>query len=117
MDGRKGSSRQVAHRLSEAERQGILLICKEPQYASLLPGQIVPILADHGQLYRRGRALLPQEPRPVPLLSARGPNPGIYLDFPYLPTSVKGIWLYLYLVIDVWVPQGGGLECGGLLGF
>lgn len=22
--------------------------------------------------------------------------------FYYLPTSVKGIWLYLYLVIDVW---------------
>ena len=23
-------------------------------------------------------------------------------DISYLPTSVRGIWLYLYLVIDVW---------------
>jgi transposase InsO family protein len=23
-------------------------------------------------------------------------------DITYLPTTVRGIWLYLYLVIDVW---------------
>jgi len=23
-------------------------------------------------------------------------------DISYLPTTVRGIWLYLYLVIDVW---------------
>ena len=48
VDGRKGSSRHVAHRLSEEERQRILLTCNEPQYASLPPGQIVPDLADQG---------------------------------------------------------------------
>lgn len=47
-DGRKGSSRQVAHRLSEEERQRILLTCNEAKYASLPPGQIVPDLADQG---------------------------------------------------------------------
>jgi len=119
VDGRKGSSRHVAHRLSEEERQRILLTCNEPQYASLPPGQIVPDLADqgiyigsersfyrvlhaHGQLHRRGRARLPQEPRPVPRLRATGPNQVWSWDISYLPTSVKGIWLYLYLVIDVW---------------
>jgi transposase InsO family protein len=119
VDGRKGSSRHVAHRLSEEERQRILLTCNEPRYASLPPGQIVPDLADqgiyigsersfyrvlhaHGQLHRRGRARLPQEPRPVPRLRATGPNQVWSWDISYLPTSVKGIWLYLYLVIDVW---------------
>jgi hypothetical protein len=36
----------VGHRLSEEERQRILLTCNQPEYASLPPGQIVPVLAD-----------------------------------------------------------------------
>jgi hypothetical protein len=68
-----------------------LLTCNEPQYSSLPPAQIVPDLADqgryigsersfyrilhaHGQAQRRGRARLPQQPRPVPRLRADGPN-------------------------------------------
>ena len=39
VDGRKGSSRHVSHRLSVEEGQRILLTCNEPQYASLPPGQ------------------------------------------------------------------------------
>jgi len=42
-DRRKGSDRLVGHRLSEEERQRILLTCNQPEYASLPPGQIVPI--------------------------------------------------------------------------
>ena len=45
-DRRKGSPRLVSHRLSEEERQRILLTCNQPEYASLPPGQIVPALAD-----------------------------------------------------------------------
>jgi hypothetical protein len=48
VDRRKGSRRYVAHRLSEEERQRILLTCNEPEFAALPPGQIVPILADRG---------------------------------------------------------------------
>ena len=103
VDGRKGSARKVAHRLSVEECQRILLTCNEPKYASLPPGQIVPDLADqgiyigsersfyrvlhaHGQLHRR----------------ADGPKQVWSWDISYLPTSVKGIWLYLYLVVDIW---------------
>jgi len=92
VDRRKGSHRHVAHRLSEEERQRILLTCNEPEFAALPPGQIVPVLADrglyigsersfyrvlhaHGQVHRRGRARPPQEPRPVPRLRAIAPNP------------------------------------------
>jgi transposase InsO family protein len=60
------------------------------------------VLHAHGQAHRRGRARLPQEARPVPRLRADGPNQVWSWDISYLPTSVKGIWLYLYLVIDVW---------------
>ena len=91
VDRRKGSHRHVAHRLSEEERQRILLTCNEPEFASLPPGQIVPVLADrglyigsersfyrvlnaHGQVHRRGRAKPPQDPRPVPRLRASAPS-------------------------------------------
>ena len=47
-DRRKGSPRHVVHRLSEEERQRILLTCNQPAYASLPQGQIVPALADQG---------------------------------------------------------------------
>ena len=48
-DRRKGSARHVPHRLSDEERQRILAVCNQPQYASLPPAQIVPDLADHGE--------------------------------------------------------------------
>jgi putative transposase len=119
VDCRKGSHRNVSHRLSAEERQRILLTCNEPEFAALPPGQIVPILADrglfigsersfyrvlhaHGQANRRGRARPPQEPRPVPRLRAAGPNQVWSWDITYLPTNMRGVWLYLYLVIDVW---------------
>ena len=50
LDRRKGSPRLVSHRLSDEERQRILLTCNEPEFAALPPGQIVPILADRGLL-------------------------------------------------------------------
>jgi hypothetical protein len=119
VDCRKGSHRNVSHRLSAEERQRILLTCNEPEFAALPPGQIVPILADrglfigsersfyrvlhaHGQANRLGRARPPQEPRLVPRLRAAGPNQVWSWDITYLPTNVRGVWLYLYLVIDVW---------------
>jgi hypothetical protein len=119
LDGRQGSPRLVSHRLTDEERQRILLTCNEPEFAALPSGQIVPVLADqgvyigsersfyrvlhaHGQAYRRGRARPPQEPRPGPRLEARGPNQLWSWDITYLPTSVRGVWLYPYLVIDVW---------------
>ncbi len=118
-DRRRGSPRHVSHRLSEEERQRILLTCNQPEYASLPPGQIVPALADQdlfigsessfyrvlhqaGQCQRRGRARRSQEPRSVPRLRADRPNAVWSWDITYLPTTVRGVWLYLYLVIDVW---------------
>jgi transposase InsO family protein len=38
----------------------------------------------------------------VPRLKAEGPNEVWSWDITYLPTNVRGVWLYLYLVIDVW---------------
>ncbi|WP_296368479.1 DDE-type integrase/transposase/recombinase [Vulcanococcus sp. Clear-D1] len=38
----------------------------------------------------------------MPRLKAAGPNEVWSWDITYLPTTVRGVWLYLYLVIDVW---------------
>jgi putative transposase len=113
LDRRKGSPRLVPHRLTQEERQRILLTCHQPEFAALPHGQIVPILTDrglynsfgedcvygsersfyrvlhaHGQAHRRGRARPPQEPRPVPRLRSDGPNQVWSWIITYLPTSV-----------------------------
>jgi transposase InsO family protein len=58
------------------------------------------VLYAHGQAHRRG-VRPSQEPRPVPQLEASGSNQIWSWDITYLPTSVRGVWLYLYLVIDL----------------
>ncbi len=107
VDGRKGSHRQIADRLSEEERERILLHCHELEFAALPPGQIVPVLADcglyigsersfyrvlhaHGQAHRRGRVRPPQEPWSVPRLWASGSNQVWSWDITYLPSTVRG---------------------------
>ena len=84
-----------------------MLTCNEPKYADQgisigSERSFYRVLHAHGQLHRRGKARLPQEASPVPRLRADGPNQVWCWDISYLPTSVKGIWLYLYLVVDIW---------------
>ncbi|WP_432785356.1 helix-turn-helix domain-containing protein [Cyanobium sp. BSA11S] len=128
-DRRKGSPRKVAHRLSEEERQRILLTCNQPEYASLPPGQIVPALADQGlfigsessfyrvlhqagQCHRRGRARLPQELRSVPRLMADRPNCGLVVGH-HLSADHSGGCVAVSLPGDRRLePQGGGLGRG-----
>ena len=60
------------------------------------------VLHQAGQCHRRGRARPIQEPRTVPRLRASGANEVWSWDITYLPTTVRGTWLYLYMVIEVW---------------
>ena len=60
------------------------------------------VLHQAGQCNRRGRARLPQEPRFVPRLRADSPNQVWSWDISFLPCTVRGVLLYLYLVVDVW---------------
>ena len=60
------------------------------------------VLHTHGQVHRQGRARPPKEPRPEPRLRATVPNEIWSWDITYRPTNVRAIWLYLYLVLDVW---------------
>ena len=127
-DGRKpaGQQREPANKLSEAERRQILAIANEPEFAHMPPSQIVPILADRGryiasessfyrvlreanQLAHRGKAKAPRHHRPTPL-QASAANQLWSWDITYLATTVKGLYFYLYLIMDVYSRKIVGWE-------
>lgn len=90
-----------------------------PRYAALSPKQLVPALADEG-LYlasestmyrlRKRLGLRPSSTSPKRthvtrasvMHRATGPNQVWSWDITYLPTTVRGRFLYLYLIMDVW---------------
>ena len=51
----------------------------------------------------------------MPRLRADGPNRVWSWDISFLPTKVRGVWLYLYLVVDVWsrLPRPKAERAGG----
>lgn len=118
-DGRKGSRRLApANKLSEDERRQILVVANSPEFASSPPSQIVPTLVDRGEylasestIYRilkaeeqqhhRGRARKPSA-RVVTSHCATEANRLWAWDITWLPASVKGLYFYWYMVLDVY---------------
>lgn len=127
-DGREklGTCREPHNKLSSLEQQRILKIANSRKFAHLSPNQIVPMLADQGkyiasestfyrllrqadQLAHRGKAKPPTRKRPAPL-QANGPNQLWSWDITYLATTVKGIFFYLYLIMDIFSRKIVGWE-------
>ena len=118
-DGRLETARAPSNKLTALEKQLILKVANEPEYANLPPSQIVPKLADEGryigsestlyrilkaekQLHHRQKSK-PVNPAKKPrALVATGPNQIYTWDITYLPTQVQGVYLYLYLVLDIY---------------
>jgi transposase InsO family protein len=118
--------RLPANRLSEAERQAILEVANQRQFADRPPSQIVPALADQGrylasessfyrvlreadQLTPRGKSRPPSHQRPQPF-EATAPNQLWSWDITYLATTLKGSFFYLYLIIDLFSRKIVGWE-------
>jgi len=118
VDDRHGPTHAPANTDTAAERRVICTTVTALAYRDLSPHQIVPRLADLGQyigsestiyrvlraedmLTRRGRAT-PPTVRLVTAQIAHGPNQVWSWDITYLPTPVRGVFLYLYLILDVW---------------
>lgn len=126
-DGRPTALRPPpAHQLSEAECAEVLRVCSEPRFASLPPSQIVPRLADEGvylasessfyrvlhaagQQQHRGRADAPRRKAPTSH-EATGPNQVWCWDITYLPSGVRGLYFYLYLILDLYSRKIVGWE-------
>lgn len=118
-DRRAGPKTRPENRLSEAEEQKILNVVNSPEYRHLSPKQIVPILADKGvyiasestvyrvlrragQLNHRTPAKPPSKPYRPPEKVATGPNQVWSWDITYLKIPIRGMYIYLYMIMDVW---------------
>lgn len=117
-DARHGPRHAPANKLSTTERRTLLETVNTAVYRELSPHQIVPRLADLGQylgsestIYRvlraaellahRGRAKAPVRRPPRAHVAAR-PDQVWSWDITYLKTPVRGLFFYLYLVMDIW---------------
>ena len=115
------------HALSAEEREAVLAACHTPEHAGLPPSQIVPRLADQGvylasestfyrvlrdvdEQHHRGRARPPRRTTVPPSHSADGPCQVWTWDITYLPGSVRGLFYYLYLIVDLYSRKIVGWE-------
>ena len=117
-DKRKGSRAVPGNKLSDDERVQIVNILESPEFADSNPNQIVPKLADQGiylgseaTMYRilrelkmnihRQSSLPAKRHSPDPLI-ANGPNQLWSWDITYLPSTIRGRFFYLYMVMDLY---------------
>lgn len=116
-DCRAGPKSPPANRLSDQERRNIVAVVNLPEHRDLSPKQIVPKLADEGRylasestiyrvlgaeglLHHRERSRPPAHHKPREL-RATAPNQVWTWDITYLRSPIKGIFFYLYVVVDV----------------
>ena len=126
-DSRKSAVKEPVNKLSNEERQEIIEICNRPEYASLPASQIVPAMADkgeyiasestfyrvlreEGQVNHRGRASAPKNVRKPRGCKATVPNQVWSWDITYLSTTIKGVFFYLYLIMDIYSRKIVGWE-------
>jgi putative transposase len=109
---------QPSNKITVAEYETILKLINQPEFRSLPPSQIVPILADRGTyiasestFYRimhaagaqhhRGRCKAPSS-KPKSTHCATAPNRVWSWDITYLPGPVRGLYFFLYLILDIY---------------
>lgn len=117
-DRRYGPKREPANKLSEAEVQRMLAVANSPEFRDVSPKLIVPRLADqgiyiasessfyrklreHNMMHHRARSKPPTVHRPNEHV-AIGPWQVASWDITYLKSHVRGVFFYLYMVVDVW---------------
>ena len=115
-----------SNRLTKTEEAAVLAACHRPDLADAPPSQIVPLLADEGvyiasessfyrvlhragEQHERGRARRRSARRPTSH-RATGPNQLWSWDVSYLNSPTRGIYYYLYKIMDVWSRKIVGWE-------
>lgn len=116
-----------ANKLDEQERQSIIAVCNTDEFRSQSPKQIVPTLADRGMylasestfyrvlraedmLHHRGRSRPPRRTGAPRACVASAANQVWSWDITYLAHSVKGLFFYLYLFMDIYSRKIVGWE-------
>ena len=116
-DKRMGPKQRPKNALTPEERAKVLFAANCAEHRDLSPNQIVPRLADKGiyiasestfyrvlheakQVAHRGRAK-PAQKRETPEHVATGANQVWVWDITYLPTTTRGSFFFLYLMLDL----------------
>ena len=112
--------KHLSHRkLSNQEENDFYNTANNPRFRDLTPGQIVAILLEEGTYYgsertlyrilakrkalgRRTESKPPTKSNVPPELKATGPNQVWTWDITWLRTEVKGIFLFAYVILDVY---------------
>lgn len=126
-DRRCGPRHRPGNALSTREQTQVLALLASAEYGHLSPKQLVPLLADEGRylasestMYRLKRRVGLSARRP-PMLRTNVPRASTVhralrsnqvwsWDITYLPTVIRGRFLRLYLVMDVWSRRIVGWE-------
>ncbi len=118
IDRRKGSTKNVPRRLSAEESELFYEVANQKKYRELTPGQVVASLLDtgvyygsertlyrilksHNALVNRSEARKPSRYQKPPELIAIRPNQVWTWDITWMKTDVQGIFLYAYVIIDI----------------
>jgi putative transposase len=127
-DGRLEATRpEPANKLSKAEKEAMVAVANEPDYASLPPSQIVPRLADQGiylasessfyrvlhersQVQHRGQTQRQQKVPAPQSYTATAANQVWSWDITYCRANVRGLYFYLYLIMDIYSRKIVGWE-------
>lgn len=127
-DGRPEALRpEPANKLSLEESESIIEAMNQKEHRSLSPSQVVYRLLDdksryiasvssyyrvlrhYGMINHRGHAKAPTS-KPITTHSATGPNQVWMWDITWLPGPVKGIYYYLYMIMDLFSRKIVGWE-------
>lgn len=118
-DKRQKPRHSPTNKLSDVERQRVIAVSIQPEYVNYPPNKIVPMLADNGiyiasestfyrvlkkerMLYHRQKSKPPRCVKKPRAHCAKAPNQIYSWDITYLPTLIKGAYLYLYMVTDIY---------------
>lgn len=119
IDGRKGAAKNTARKLSAEEEDAVYRAANQERFADMTPEQVVASLAQEStylasastfyRILKRRKAVnhrsdtrTPIHHSKPPQRIATGPNQVWSWDITWLNTEVKGLWLYAYVIMDLW---------------
>lgn len=118
-DKRKGAKKHVPQKLTEKERADILAHCNAERFKDMNPHEIVATLAQEAvyiasestfyrilkeekMLHERSNSKPRKKAEKPPELVATEPNQIWTWDITWLPLKIKGLFVYAYVIIDIY---------------
>jgi len=117
-DKRKGSHKKVVRKITSEKKIELLEIANSAKYCDMSPYEVVPMLLDQGRyicsvrtiyrllgkedlIHQRDGSKNRQKRARPPQRIASGPNMVWCWDITWLPTAIRGLFFYAYVIIDI----------------